>query len=419
MDENISNDDCNTELNNEINDDYIQQNDLSYDNIYDNNNNILIKKPETEEEKQQKYHFINNPELLELLKNANDILHITKSPLNKIIFVYSHPKVGSTSLVTSIRMFASHIYNVIHIHDEEMMKKLSNIKNICINEIILYNKYIGKDVYVIDVYRSPIERKISAFFEKIDSFHFNNSCENINNYNINKIINRFNKIYPYIGNGDHFIDTYNIDIPSSFDYINKYINIEYNGIYYIKLRLKDSQLWSNILTNLLHTNIKIVKDYETNNKIISNTYNIFKQNYKIPINYLEELDNCTYLNYYYSEKEKEEYFAEWSNKVDKICLPFNQEEYKIYEYVSHENKYMENIQYKHYQDEGCTCKACYIKRITIANKILNGEDIRESIIHEDAKNELIKKRIEQYKKIKLRIISNKDTKKQILNMKIK
>ena len=113
MEENLSNkESTNNILNNEI----FQQNDVSYDMIYENNNNILIKKPKTKEEKQQKYNFINNPELLELLKNANEILHITKSPLNKIIFVYSHPKVGSTSLVTSIRMFASHIYNVIHIH---------------------------------------------------------------------------------------------------------------------------------------------------------------------------------------------------------------------------------------------------------------------------------------------------------------
>lgn len=417
MEDNINN----TNITNTLNQNLCLQtdnNDLTYDIIYEKSSNILIKKPESKEEQQQKYNFIYNPKLLNLLKNANDLLHITKSPLNKIIFVYSHPKVGSTSLVTSIRMFASHIYNVIHIHDEEMMIKLSNIKNISINEIILYNKYIGKDVYVIDVYRSPIERKISAFFEKIDTFHFNNSCENINNYNINKIINRFNKIYPYIGNGDHFIDTYNIDIPNSFDYKNKYLNIEYNGINYIKLRLKDSSLWSDILSKLLNIHIIIVKDYETRNKIISNTYKVFKENYKIPINYLEELDNCIYLNYYYSEKEKEEYFAEWSNNVDKICKPFNPEEYKIYEYISHENKYMENIQTKHYQDEGCTCKACYIKRIAIANKIINGEEIKESIIHEEAKQELIMKRIEKYQKIKYHFVSNKDSKKKLVNMKL-
>jgi hypothetical protein len=382
---------------------------VSYD-IYNNFTNILIKKPISKEEKEQKYNFINNTEKLELLKNANNILNITKSSLNKIIFIYSHPKVGSTSLVTSIRMFASHIYNVIHIHDEEMLKKLSNITNVTINEIILYNKHIGKDVFVIDVYRSPIERKISTFFEKIDTYHFNNSCKSINNYNLDKIINRFNKIYPFIGNGDHFIDTYNIDIPSTFDISNKYILLEQNGINYIKLRLKDSDLWSDILTNILKINVKIVKDYETSKKTINETYVRFKEKYKIPINYLEELDNCSYFNYYYSEKEKEEYFSKWSNKVDVYYKPFTPSEYKIYEYTSNENKYMEDIQIHHYLDEGCICKACYIKRIHMANKIINGDLIIEPIIHDIAKSELINKRIDYFNKVKNKITKIKDQK---------
>jgi hypothetical protein len=37
-------------------------------------------------------------------------------------------------------------------------------------------------VYVIDVYRSPIERKMSEFFEKIADMHFNTTEENLNNY---------------------------------------------------------------------------------------------------------------------------------------------------------------------------------------------------------------------------------------------
>jgi hypothetical protein len=56
--------------------------------------------------------------------------------------------------------------------------------NISINEIIHYNKKIGKNVFVIDIYRSPIERKISEYFEKLSCHHFNNTDENINKYNI-------------------------------------------------------------------------------------------------------------------------------------------------------------------------------------------------------------------------------------------
>ena len=387
---------------------------INYDNIYSMSPNILINKPITKEIQNQKYNFLQNDIMIETLKNLNYILNITQSALNKIIFIYTHPKVGSTSLVTSIRIFASHQYNVIHIHDENMLKRLTNIKNITINDLILYNQYIGKEVYVIDVYRSPIERKISTFFEKIDTLHFNNTCNNLNNYNIEKLINRFNKIYPFIGNGDHFIDTYNINIPDSFDFNNKYIFIKENDITYIKLRLKDSDMWDTILSKLLNVNIKIIKDYETSKKEIKTVYLKFKELYKIPINYLEELDSCIYLNYYYTEKEKAEYFHEWSNKIDKINKPFSIDEYRIYDYISVENKYIEDIQKKHYLDQGCMCRACFIKRSHIQKKIMNGQEIKEEIIHENVKNEYINKQIELYKKMMVK--RGKDTKKFDLKM---
>ena len=166
-----------------------------------------------------------------------------------------------------------------------MLNMLGHINGITVNEIILYNKYIGKKVYVIYVYRSPIERKISAFFEKIGVYHFNNTDENVNKYNIERVINRFNKILPYIANGDHFIDKYNINIPDHFDYNNKYLLVEENGISYIKLRLKDSAIWGSILTNLLGSKIGIVKDYESNNKPIKDLFlKFFRMEKKFLIN---------------------------------------------------------------------------------------------------------------------------------------
>jgi hypothetical protein len=101
------------------------------------------------------------------------------------------------------------------------------------------------------VYRSPIERKISAYFEKIGVHHFNNSDEIVNTYNVNKVINRFNNIFPHIANGDHFIDKYGIIVPKQFDHSTKYLLVQENGINYIKLRLKDSVFWGSILTSIL------------------------------------------------------------------------------------------------------------------------------------------------------------------------
>ena len=112
-------------------------------------------------------------------------------------------------------------------------------------------------------------------------------------------------MFPYLAVGDHFIDKYDIPLPDSFDFINKFLNIKYNNVNYIKLRLKDSDKWGKILSQVLETQIIIVNDYETNNKIIGDIYSRFKKEYKIPANYLEIIKNDKYLWFYYSREERE------------------------------------------------------------------------------------------------------------------
>jgi hypothetical protein len=52
-------------------------------------------------------------------------------------------------------------------------------------------------------------------------------------------------------------------------------------------------------------------------------------------------------------------------------------------------------------DEGCSCNACDIKRAAIANKILTGKPLTNSdqIKHEEAKKQLITKRVTVVNKI--------------------
>jgi hypothetical protein len=358
----------------------------------------------------KKYPFLSDKEKLDSLIKANETLRLDKSTNQKVVFVYSAPKVGSTSIVTSLRIFADDILDVIHIHDEDMLQVLGSVKGITVNEIIHYNKYLGKDVFVIDVYRSPIERKISAFFEKVGVYHFNNTDENVNTYNIQKVIKRFNKIFPYIGVGDHFMDKYQIPVPAKFDYNKKCLLLECGGIKYVKLRLKDSKIWNVILSQIFKINMVIVKDYESSNKQIGELYGKFKSNYKIPKNLLEQILQCKYLNYYYSEEEINDYRNEWTNKSCDPFEPYTLDQYKMYEELTIENSHIDYIQYDHYMDEGCKCKACKLKRNDIALKLLRGLPVTEKIVHIEAKSELIAKRIAQaknYNKIVSDISHNK------------
>jgi hypothetical protein len=137
-------------------------------------------------------------------------MFVLKYILDNYIFVYTPPKVGSTTLVTSLRISLGKSHNVIHIHDEIMLSVLTGINNVKISDIINFLSEQGKNVYVIDVYRTPIERKMSEFFEKISPYHFNNTEQNINNYSFERVNNRFNKLFPHLENGDHYFDKYNI-----------------------------------------------------------------------------------------------------------------------------------------------------------------------------------------------------------------
>jgi hypothetical protein len=161
-----------------------------------------------------------NTKLVEVNKKLGLSDDLTKEKNRNIIFIFCPPKVGSTTLVTSLRLSCSHKITILHIHDEEMLAVLCNIKNITINEIINYNKALGKNITVIDIYRTPIEHKISTFFENI-SFHFNNKEEIINNYNLNAIIQRFNKIYPFLCNTDYYRQVYKLPIIHNFDFEKK------------------------------------------------------------------------------------------------------------------------------------------------------------------------------------------------------
>jgi len=368
-----------------------------------------------------KYDFLNNSEKVNLLVKANEILKINNNNI-PLIFVYSAPKVGSTSIVSSLRIFGSNKVSVIHIHDEEMLKVLAHIENITVNEIILYNSHLGRNVYVINVYRSPIERKISAFFEKIGCYHFNNEDSIVNRYDINKIIHRFNNIFPYISLGDHFMDRYNINYPSEFNYANKYLLVKENNVSYISLRLKDSILWGDILTNIFKFKICVIKDYESVNKPIKDLYNLFKMNYRVPINLLDTVMNCNYLNYYYSSQEKTDYYNEWRRRSTGFKNHYSPEQYRLYEELSLENCHYDRVQIDHYLDEGCLCKACNLKRSEVSSKILRGIFVTEKIVHSEAKTQLIEKRVMRANKINQFIsdlpnkFRRKDFKKEMSNL---
>ena len=347
------------------------------------------------------------------IKQAVDKLF--KNNAQNYIFIYTPTKVGSTSLVSSLRISLNKNYSVIHIHDEEMLSVLTGIKDVTIGEIINYISKQNKTVYVFDVYRSPIERKMSEFFEKLSAFHFNNTEENINNYGVNRIINRFNKVFPHIANGDHYFEKYNINYPITFDFNKKYTIQTISNIKFVKLRLCDSHIWSNILSEILQKEIVLVNDYQTNDKKIGDLYKKFKEAYNLPVNFFDLIRDCKYFNFYYSEEERNAYFNKWAPKTYMTVKYYTVSEYQFYKQLYLENQYYNYIQTEHYIDSGCFCKACFIKRTQLFHKAKKGEKINEKIIHSEAVKEIIQQKANQInefnKKIEEHIMAKNNNKK--------
>jgi hypothetical protein len=326
---------------------------------------------------------------------TESIEKLFSSKSNNYIFIYTPPKVGSTTLVTSLRVSLGRSYNIIHIHDEIMLSVLTGNNNVSINNIIEYLVLNEKNVYVIDVYRTPIERKMSEFFEKISPYHFNNYEENINNYSIKRVSDRFNKIFPHIENQDHYFDKYNIENPIPFDFEKKYTIQNVNGVNYIKLRLCDSNIWKELLSSIFHTDIVLITDYETETKKIGDLYSRFKSEYKIPENFLENIKSCKYFKFYYSKQERSTYINFWKNKLDEPFMPYTFTEFTFYMQLCLENQYINDVQIEHYIDNGCFCTYCSLKRKDIFFRAKAGETKFDKIIHTGVINEMKEKKIKK------------------------
>ena len=356
--------------------------------------------------------YFNNTLYMDENKITDSINKLFSNLTDNFIFIYTPPKVGSTTLVTSLRISLGKIYNIIHIHDETMLSVLTGINDIKINDIINYLSKKGKNVNVIDIYRTPIENKMSVFFEKISPYHFNNSETNISNYSIERISDRFNNIFPHIVTCDNYLDKYDINEPIPFDFEKKYTIQIINNIKYIKLRLCDVNLWASILTDIFKLEIVIINDYKTEDKGIGELYKKFKNNYKIPINYIENIKECKYFNYYNNEIERNRYLRHWSKEKTNEYIPYTSNEYKFYINLCLQNQYINDVQLEHYIDNGCFCKCCSLKRKELFYKAKSGEKTFDKMNHSELVNNYQLTKIKNIKENIKTVLSNSKIKQQ-------
>jgi hypothetical protein len=168
-----------------------------------------------------------------------------------------------------------------------------------------------KKFFLIDSYRTPVERKMSSLFQNLPA-DINKSCE--------QLIDLFNdetEDFPHVSSLEEYhsingaMDHYNVEHFTEFDFKKGYVKKEVGNIVFIKILYKDIDNWSNILSSIFNKDITMYNDNVTSDKPYAKSYGEFKQKYKVPRSYLEILKNDKEFKIYNTKEEQEEYINKW------------------------------------------------------------------------------------------------------------
>jgi hypothetical protein len=236
-------------------------------------------------------------------------------------FVFSGRKSGSSTLNHSF-LCLENIYSIQIHNNEDFLYKYGQCNYNSIFDLIDNNLTRHKKIYIFDSYRTPIEKKISSFFEDIDKY-----IPNYKDCDISFLITYFNKKYIYGKNCSHIytedyepldeiMEYYNLPRISNFDFDKKYTLVQHKNLIFVKLRFNEINKWDEILYKIVGRPVLIKDKNKSENKSYYDVYNNFKKHYKIPKEFLEKLKTDTRFNVYNSKAERIKYIKDWSLKTE-------------------------------------------------------------------------------------------------------
>jgi hypothetical protein len=237
------------------------------------------------------------------------------------VFVYCTPKCGGSTLANT---FCNNGFNACHIHCKKKLGffdcvKKNNMKPLMEqNDNAIFNiiteSALTKPVYIIDSYRTPIERKISAFFQNIHTI-----LPNYKNLSIDSIISHFNKENI---NRPESLSIYepmrHFKIPpfKHFNFKRRYNIKRVGNLIFLVVLFKDIKNWDKILSDIVGKEIKIHPYNETKDKEIYNLYNEFKKKYRLPKEYIEKfLLQDSNFRIYNTQQQQQNYINKWKSLI--------------------------------------------------------------------------------------------------------
>ena len=224
------------------------------------------------------------------------------------VFVYCSAKCGSTNLHLS---FSAKGIKNMHIHGALTFAQNYKV-NFSVFDLINYytEKFPNEKFYFIDSYRTPIERKISSFFQENEAL--------IKEKEVHELIEYFNKNIYKIENYhsiDQIMKESGVPMFKEFDFERGYVVQEKDNKVFIKLLFKNIDDWSYTLSQVMGTKIDMIPANKTERKSVSNKYKEFKTLYKVPTFYLENvLPHDTHFQIYNSPQDKLDYVSQWMQK---------------------------------------------------------------------------------------------------------
>ena len=191
-------------------------------------------------------------------------------------------KCGSTTLMQT---FKHNGYKCIKAHSKQDFEKQFKYDGL----VDLINRSSeNKELYIIDSYRTPIERKISSFFQNIHILvpsYKNKSCE--------ELIDIFNTKYLDTLEEYHSINSimveYGVEPFNTFDFKKKYVIKKVGNLIFIKLLFSNINNWGENLSEIFNKKIIIYKDNLSKNKEYYSIYNKFKLMYKTKKSYINNI----------------------------------------------------------------------------------------------------------------------------------
>lgn len=252
---------------------------------------------------------------------------------NFFYWVYSIPKTGNNSIISSLETCGLGVYyNSIHSIDSNILNKFDSTDKF---ENIWSNLKKG-NIKIITMVRDPLAQQISLFFQVIYSYYL--STEN-NSYDLQKM---FDNIFVYNTNtykyNDRFLDLYlnnnryknfevwfekeikanlGIDVfEHKFDKNRGYSSIHKNNIDVLIIKLEKINELEHIIGDFVNiTNFKLQSENNSDQKVYKREYATFKENFRISKDYVNKLYSSKYIKHFYSEEEIDCFKKKWEKNI--------------------------------------------------------------------------------------------------------